>query len=486
MAPPSPTILAKATKEELLNKLSEARIKAGLPEETERLKDLNKDELIRELVLVQHGAVSEGGAQALKEEEPSGRKSDSSEVMLAMVMKLMQDQQEWQRTLLEVLRETEGMDLAKRENKRSNCIHLGKVEAAEKEAKRRREEEKRRREEEKRRREDEKRLREEEKRRREEEKRRREEEKRRREDEKRLREEEKRRREEEKRRREELEAAAEERRREEAAEEALQQDKRPLWPGEAAAADLCNHAGKEYLVIVDKWSGWCDIYCCGRSASTEEVVDKLQLWSSQLGVARRLTTDGGPQFKSKKFADFCVEWGIKHDPSSPHHHESNGYAEAAVKSMKNLLRKTASNGDIRKGWFLKALLEWRNTPGKDGLSPAQKLFGRRMRSLLPSGPAAFRPEVKEKLFWAEQRGERIRQKANEQYDESAKDLQELRPGKVVLIQQPSTKLWDTLGEVIRRFSGRRSYLIKTETGRLKWRNRRFLRPYIPPVRFKAH
>eukprot|EP00096_Caligus_rogercresseyi_P009184 TRINITY_DN3073_c0_g1_i4.p1 TRINITY_DN3073_c0_g1~~TRINITY_DN3073_c0_g1_i4.p1 ORF type:complete len:424 (-),score=48.59 TRINITY_DN3073_c0_g1_i4:32-1303(-) len=423
MAPPSPTILAKATKEELLNKLSEARIKAGLPEETERLKDLNKDELIRELVLVQHGAVSEGGAQALKEEEPSGRKSDSSEVMLAMVMKLMQDQQEWQRTLLEVLRETEGMDLAKRENKRSNCIHLGKVEAAEKEAKRRREEEKRRREEEKRRREDEKRLREEEKRRREEEKRRREEEKRRREDEKRLREEEKRRREEEKRRREELEAAAEERRREEAAEEALQQDKRPLWPGEAAAADLCNHAGKEYLVIVDKWSGWCDIYCCGRSA---------------------------------------------------------------VKSMKNLLRKTASNGDIRKGWFLKALLEWRNTPGKDGLSPAQKLFGRRMRSLLPSGPAAFRPEVKEKLFWAEQRGERIRQKANEQYDESAKDLQELRPGKVVLIQQPSTKLWDTLGEVIRRFSGRRSYLIKTETGRLKWRNRRFLRPYIPPVRFKAH
>ncbi|QQP41485.1 Hypothetical protein FKW44_015877, partial [Caligus rogercresseyi] len=131
MAPPSPTILAKATKEELLNKLSEARIEASLPEETERLKDLNKDELIRELVLVQHGAVSEGGAQALKEEEPSGRKSDSSEVMLAMVMKLMQDQQEWQRTLLEVLRETEGMDLAKRENKRSNCIHLGKVEAAE-------------------------------------------------------------------------------------------------------------------------------------------------------------------------------------------------------------------------------------------------------------------------------------------------------------------------------------------------------------------
>ncbi|QQP40185.1 Hypothetical protein FKW44_014155 [Caligus rogercresseyi] len=106
MAPPSPTILAKATKEELLNKLSEARIEAGLPEETERLKDLNKDELIRELVLVQHGAVSEGGAQALKEEEPSGRKSDSSEVMLAMVMKLMQDQQEWKRTLLEVLRET--------------------------------------------------------------------------------------------------------------------------------------------------------------------------------------------------------------------------------------------------------------------------------------------------------------------------------------------------------------------------------------------
>ncbi|QQP53712.1 Hypothetical protein FKW44_006278, partial [Caligus rogercresseyi] len=124
MAPPSPTILAKATKEELLNKLSEARIKAGLPEETERLKDLNKDELIRELVLVQHGAVSEGGAQALKEEEPSGRKSDSSEVMLAMVMKLMQDQQEWQRALLEALRETRGREEAFRgQTQGNNAVH---------------------------------------------------------------------------------------------------------------------------------------------------------------------------------------------------------------------------------------------------------------------------------------------------------------------------------------------------------------------------
>ncbi len=41
--------------------------------------------------------------------------------------------------------------------------------------------------------------------------------------------------------------------------------------------------------------------------------------------------------------EFCDRWGIIHNPSSPHHHEANGYAEAAVKSMKNMLRNMGEN-----------------------------------------------------------------------------------------------------------------------------------------------
>ncbi len=54
---------------------------------------------------------------------------------------------------------------------------------------------------------------------------------------------------------------------------------------------------------------------------------------------KQVSSDNGPQFKSEKFKEYCKSWGIEHDPSSPYQHEAYGYAEAAVKSMKNLVKK---------------------------------------------------------------------------------------------------------------------------------------------------
>ncbi|XP_059096790.1 uncharacterized protein K02A2.6-like [Tigriopus californicus] len=138
--------------------------------------------------------------------------------------------------------------------------------------------------------------------------------------------------------------------------------------------DLFHHAGREYLVIRDKYSGWAEVYDCGRGVSTEDVCQHILAWCMQLGVPRRLASDGGPQFKSKEFAEFCTTWGIKHDPSSPHHHESNGFAEDMVKSMKRMVQRIAPNGKIGTPGFFNAMLEYRNTPRKEGVSPAQRLF----------------------------------------------------------------------------------------------------------------
>ena len=38
-----------------------------------------------------------------------------------------------------------------------------------------------------------------------------------------------------------------------------------------------------------------------------------------------------------------------------------------------------------------------------------------------------------------------------------------------------------IGEIVKVDDRERSYLVKTETGRLYWRNRRFLRKYIPTI-----
>ncbi|QQP49031.1 Transposon Tf2-6 polyprotein [Caligus rogercresseyi] len=86
----SPKSLTKASKEELVLQIREKRTKAGLEEEIERLRDSSKEDLVRELVLIQHGVSSEGRAPNSREE--SGSSGDA----MSMLMTFMRQQQEWQ------------------------------------------------------------------------------------------------------------------------------------------------------------------------------------------------------------------------------------------------------------------------------------------------------------------------------------------------------------------------------------------------------
>jgi transposase InsO family protein len=105
----------------------------------------------------------------------------------------------------------------------------------------------------------------------------------------------------------------------------------------------------------------------------------------------KIRSDGGPQFKSSELASFMKKWGVEHTLSTPHYPQSNGLAEAAVKAMKALVEKTSINGRIDNENFNAGLLEWRNTPRSSGLSPAEALFGRPLRSILPAHKSTFSP-----------------------------------------------------------------------------------------------
>ncbi len=61
--------------------------------------------------------------------------------------------------------------------------------------------------------------------------------------------------------------------------------------------------------------------------------------------------------------------------------------------------------------------------------------------------------------------------------DGATELKELSVGDMVRVQHHMTKRWDLIGEVIEIRPRGRSYLIRSESGRLYWRNRRFLRPF---------
>ena len=140
--------------------------------------------------------------------------------------------------------------------------------------------------------------------------------------------------------------------------------------------------------------------------------------------------------------------------------------------MKELVKKTSQSGDINSPEFLDGLLEWRNTPRAEGFSPAQLVFGHPLRTKLPSHPSALESKGKPLSTFIERKTAN-NDKIKAKFDQVAQTLSTLDLGSKVRVQNPISKKWDIFGEV-EQLKHRR-YLIRLDTGRVYWRNRRFLR-----------
>ena len=121
---------------------------------------------------------------------------------------------------------------------------------------------------------------------------------------------------------------------------------------------------------------------------------------ARYGIPDVLVTGNGPQFSSAEFAVFAKTWMFQHTTSSPYHPQSNGKAENAVKTVKRLFTKCQQSGHKRSEFL--ALLDWRNTPTEGvGTSPAQRLMGRRCKTLLPVASTLLQPDIPPKSVRAQ-------------------------------------------------------------------------------------
>ena len=104
------------------------------------------------------------------------------------------------------------------------------------------------------------------------------------------------------------------------------------------AADLFEFEGKTYLVTSDCYSDFFEMDHL-RSPSSVCVIRKLKAHFARHSIPEQLITDDGSQFTSRDFLKFSRDWDFEHLTSSPHHSQSNGKAESAVKEAKKILRK---------------------------------------------------------------------------------------------------------------------------------------------------
>lgn len=241
-------------------------------------------------------------------------------------------------------------------------------------------------------------------------------------------------------------------------------------PMDQVAVDLFSNAGMDYLVCVDRFSGW--LWTCQlKKTLTSNITNALTRWFNDFGWPNSIISDSGPQFRSE-FADFCAEKSIQFDTSSAHFHSSNGLVEAGVKSIKYLLKKY---NDSMNSQFFTALQELRNSPRADGYSPAQLFLGRRQRGVLPvhHRTTEFDPGI---VQAGAHKRQQQRAKTKRKFDETSHLLPEFRSGAHVRVQHPTSKRWDQIGQVIRpRNALKRSYIVKIGS-RFYVRNKRFLRP----------
>ena len=242
----------------------------------------------------------------------------------------------------------------------------------------------------------------------------------------------------------------------------------PTRPFQCVAADLFTEGKRDFLAFVDRFSGWPTIHVFNKVGVTAfQLKNPVSNWFSEYGIPLPFESDEGTNFASYEFQTFLKEWGVKWRNSSPHYPQSNGLAESAVKKLKFLIKKVTDGGSFNQEAIDRGLLELRNTPGVNGLSPAKIVFGHELRSTIPVLPSILkRSETKET--------DTKKVVNTDRYNEGARNLPKLNCGTEVRVQDKLTKRWDRCG-TIEFVDKHRRYGVRMESGRLWWRNRRFLR-----------
>ena len=110
----------------------------------------------------------------------------------------------------------------------------------------------------------------------------------------------------------------------------------PETPFEQTAADFFDLEGHKFLAFADRFSGWLEVERLPTN-SFRHLKRVFLRWFRTYGVPAEIATDGGPPFQSYDYKHFCKSWNVRQRLSSAYYPQSNGRAEAAVKSAKRIL-----------------------------------------------------------------------------------------------------------------------------------------------------
>ena len=193
--------------------------------------------------------------------------------------------------------------------------------------------------------------------------------------------------------------------------------------------------GVDHLVVGNFYSKMTFVWCLPPSQSnTNKVISLLKEMFSERGIPKVPCSDSGPQYVSSQVADFCISWGITHETSSLHYPQSNGFAEACVKSVKHALQWAKySSADLQ----LALLALWATPIDTKLPSPVELLYQCQLRTTIlakvcNNDPSAI--QVCEQI-------DTYSEAAKSQADKCSKTLVPLYAGQPVAMYNTFRKIW---------------------------------------------
>ena len=258
----------------------------------------------------------------------------------------------------------------------------------------------------------------------------------------------------------------------------------PQVPFEQAVTDLCKLEGHTFLIYADRFSGWVEVERLP-SHTFRHIKAPLLRWFCTYGVPEHVASDGGPPYNSLEFRTFLEAWDINWRKSSAYYPQSNGRAEAAVKSAKRILlgNINPTTGALDTDKAARALLAHRNTPCQDtGISPSVMLFGKPIRDHLPRYDLKLRPE------WdtiAESRDQALAKRVLVADNTRKRELVPLKIGDSVQVQNQTGNhpgKWNNTGVISGVLPNRQYQVVTDGSRRVTLRNRRFLKKILPVSR----
>ena len=117
-----------------------------------------------------------------------------------------------------------------------------------------------------------------------------------------------------------------------------------------------------------------------RNQTAAEIITLMQKQFARWRIPVDNVTDSGTNYDSVEFSQLCKQNNIEQTKYSPHHHQSNGKSESAVKIIKTSLKKTEKTALNP----YEALLGRHNTPAIGmTTSSAQRFLNRRQEQKYP-------------------------------------------------------------------------------------------------------